>query len=81
MFHDPLHIYCLQQLLPHNQYSQRTEIMHQHASKKPYVNSTTTIEGKDLKVVDKSTYLSSTFPRCVDIDHEVDTCIAKRLQY
>ncbi|KAJ1204408.1 hypothetical protein NDU88_008186 [Pleurodeles waltl] len=59
--------------------TKKTEVFHQSAPQKMYVEPTITTEGEILKAVEKFTYLSSTLTRCVNIDNEVDTCIAEYL--
>ena len=52
-------------------------VVHQPAPGKPYNESTITVNGQKLKVVDKFTYLGSTLSRAVHIDDEVTARIAK----
>ena len=56
--------------------TKKTEV-HLPALEKPYNEPTITVNGQKLKVVDKFTYLGSTFSRAVHIDDEVTTRIAK----
>ena len=55
----------------------KTEVVYQSAPGKPYKAPTVTIKGQRLQVVDKFTYLGSTFSRVVHIDDEVNARIAK----
>ncbi|XP_043922358.1 gastrula zinc finger protein XlCGF57.1-like [Protopterus annectens] len=57
--------------------TKKTEVLHQPALQKTYAEPTIAVEGEILKAVDKFTYLGSTLSRFVNIDDEVDTCIAK----
>ncbi|XP_043916117.1 uncharacterized protein LOC122792394 [Protopterus annectens] len=57
--------------------TKKTEVLHQPAAQKMYVEPTIIAEGEILKAVDKFTYLGSTLSRFVNIDDETDTCIAK----
>ncbi|KAJ1179731.1 hypothetical protein NDU88_004965 [Pleurodeles waltl] len=57
--------------------SKKTEVLHQPALQKMYVEPTITAEGEILKAVERFTYLSSTLSRSVNIDDEVDTSFAK----
>ena len=55
----------------------KTEVLYQPAPGKPYKYSTITVKGQRLQVVDKFTYLGSTWSRVVHIDDEVNAWIAK----
>ena len=55
----------------------KTEVVYQPAPGKPYKESTITVKGERLQVVDKFTYLGSTLSRVVHIDDEVNARIAK----
>ena len=55
----------------------KTEVVYQPAPGKPYKEPTITVNGQRLQVVDKFTYLGSTFSRVVHIDDEVSARIAK----
>ena len=55
----------------------KTEVVYQPAPGKPYKESTITVKGQRLQVVDKFTYLGSTLSRVVHIDDEVNARIAK----
>ena len=57
--------------------TKKTEVLHQPAPHKTYVEPAITTGGEKLKAVDKFTYLGSTLSRFVNIDEEVDTRIAK----
>ena len=57
--------------------TKKTEVLHQPAPHKTYVEPAITTGGETLKAVDKFTYLGSTLSRFVNIDEEVDTRIAK----
>lgn len=57
--------------------TKKTEVLHQPAPQKPYVEPVITVEGEPLKTVDKFTYLGSTLSRSVNIDDEVEMRIAK----
>lgn len=57
--------------------TKKTEVLHQPAPQKPYIEPVITIDGEPLKTVDKFTYLGSTLSRSVNIDDEVETRIAK----
>ena len=57
--------------------TKKTEVLHQPAPHKTYVEPAITTGGETLKDVDKFTYLGSTLSRFVNIDEEVDTRIAK----
>ena len=57
--------------------TKKTEAVHQPAPGKPYNEPTITVNGQNLKVVDKFTYLESTLSRAVHIDDEVTARIAK----
>ena len=52
-------------------------MVYQPAPGKPYKKPTITVKGQRLQVVDKFTYLGSTFSRVVHIDDEVNAKIAK----
>ena len=56
--------------------SKKAEVVYQPAPGKPYKEPTITVKGQRLQVVDKFTYLGSTFSRVVHID-EVNARIAK----
>ena len=55
----------------------KTQVVYQPAPGKPYKEPTITVKGQRLQVVDKFTYLGSTFSRVVHIDDEVNARIAK----
>ena len=57
--------------------TKKTEVIHQAAPGKPYSEPTNTVNGQKLQVVDKFTYLGSTFSRAVHIDDEVTARTAK----
>lgn len=57
--------------------TKKTEVMHQPAPGKPYVEPNITINNQQLNVVDKFTYLGSTLSRNVVIDDEVNARLAK----
>ena len=48
--------------------TKKKEIVHQPASERPYNEPTFNVNGQKLKVVDKFTYLGSTFSRAAHID-------------
>ena len=54
-----------------------TVVVHQTAPGKPYSEPTITVNGQKLQVVDKFTYLGSTFSRAVHTDDEVTARTAK----
>ena len=55
----------------------KTEVVYQPAPGKPYKEPTITVKGQRLQVVDKFTYLGSTFSKVVHIDDEVNARITK----
>ena len=55
----------------------QTEVVYQPAPGRPYKESTVTVKGQRLQVVDKFTYLGSTLSRVVHIDDDVNARIAK----
>ena len=55
----------------------KTEVMHQPAPGKTYIEPSIIINGQCLKSVDKFTYLGSTLSRNVVIDDEADARLAK----
>ena len=55
----------------------KTEVLYQPAPGKPYKEPTVTVKGQQLQVVDKFTYLGSTFSRVVHIADEINARIAK----
>ena len=55
----------------------KTEVVYQPAPGKPYKEPTITVKDQRLQVVDKFTYLGSTWSRVVQIDDEVNARIAK----
>ena len=55
----------------------KTEVVYQQESGKPYKESTITVKGQRLQMVDKFTYLGSTLSRVVHIDDEANARIAK----
>ena len=57
--------------------TKKTEVMHQPAPGKPYVEPNISVNGKRLNVVEKFTYLGSTLSRTAVIDDEVNTRLAK----
>ena len=57
--------------------TKKTEIVHQPSPGKPYSEPTITVNGQKLQVVDKFTYLGSTFSRAVHIDDDVTARTAK----
>ena len=54
-----------------------TEVVYLPTPGKPYKESSITVKGQRLQVVDKFTYLGSTLPRVVHIDDEVNARFAK----
>ena len=57
--------------------TKKTEVMHQPAPGKPYVEPNIHINGQRLSAVDKFTYLGSTLSNSIVIDDEVNARIAK----
>ena len=57
--------------------TKKTEVMHQPAPGKPYIEPNITINGQRLNVVDRFTYLGSTLSRRVVIDDEVNARLSK----
>ena len=57
--------------------TKKTEVLHQPAPGKPYVEPNIIINGQRLNAVDKFTYLGSTLSRTVVIDDEVNARLAK----
>ena len=57
--------------------TKKTEVLHQPAPNKPYVEPSIIVNGETLKAVDKFAYLGSTLSRLVNIDDEADIRIAK----
>ena len=57
--------------------TKKTEVMHQPAPGKTYIEPSITINGHCLKSVDKFTYLGTTLSRNVVIDDEADARLAK----
>ena len=57
--------------------TKKREVMHRPAPGKPYVVPNTTIKGQQLKMVEKFTYLSSTLSKCINMNEEVNTRLAK----
>ena len=57
--------------------TKKTEVMYQPAPQKSYQKPTVSVNGQNLAAVDNFTYLGSTLSRCVHIDNEVDSRIAK----
>ena len=57
--------------------TKKTEVMHQPALGKTYTEPNITINGQQLNVVDKFTYLGSTLLRNIVIDDEVNARLAK----
>ena len=55
----------------------KTEVVYQSAPGKPYKESTITVKGQRLQVVDKFTYLEITLSRVVHIDDGINARIAK----
>ena len=55
---------------------QKTEIVYQPAYGKPYNESTITVNGQRMQVVDKFNYLGSTLSGAVHIDDEANSRIA-----
>ena len=55
----------------------KTEVVYQPAPRKTYKETTITVKGQQLQVVDKFTYLGRTLSRVVHIDDEVNARIAK----
>ena len=53
--------------------TKKTEVMHQPASGKPYVEANITIKGQQLKVIEKFTYLSSILSKSIIMDDEGNT--------
>ena len=57
--------------------TKKTEVMHQPAPGKPYIEPNITINDQRLNAVDKFTYLGSTLSRNVVLDDEVNARLAK----
>ena len=57
--------------------TKKPEVVHQPAPGRPYSEPTITVNGQNLQVVDKFTYLGSTLSRAVHIDDEVTARTAK----
>ena len=57
--------------------TKKTEVMHQPAPGKPYIEPNIIVYGNRLKAVDRFTYLGSTLSKDVIIDEEINTRIAK----
>ena len=57
--------------------TKKTEVLHQPAPGKPYVEPNIQVNGERLKAVDRFTYLGSTLSRNVTIDDEVQCRLAK----
>ena len=57
--------------------TKKTEVMHQPAPGKPYLEPNITIKRQRLKVVEKFTYLGSTLSKSIVMDDEVNTWLAK----
>ncbi|KYO47115.1 hypothetical protein Y1Q_0014025 [Alligator mississippiensis] len=57
--------------------TKKTEVMHQPAPGKPYIEPTTIVNGQTLQEVDKFTYLSSALSHAVCIKDETNARIAK----
>ena len=57
--------------------TKKTEVMHQPAPGKPYVEPNIHVNGQRLNAVDKFTYLGSTLSSSVVIDDEINARIAK----
>ena len=57
--------------------TKNTEVMHQPATGKTYTEPNITINGQQLNVVDKFTYLGSTLLRNIVIDDKVNARLAK----
>ena len=57
--------------------TKKTEVLHQPAPGKPYIEPNIKVNGERLKSVDKFTYLGSTLSRNVTIDDEVQCRLAK----
>ena len=57
--------------------TKKTEVMHQPAPGKPYIEPNITINDQRLNAVDKFTYLGSTLSRNVVLDDEVNSRLAK----
>ena len=55
----------------------KTEVVYQPAPGKPYKETTITVKGQRLQVVDNFTYLGSTVSRVVHIDDEVNARTVK----
>ena len=55
----------------------KIKIVYQPAPWKPYKESTITVDGQRLQMLDKFTYLGSTLSRVVHFDDEVNARIAK----
>lgn len=55
----------------------KTEVLHQPAPGKMYIEPNITINGQRLKAVDKFTYLGSTLSRNVVVDDEIDARLSK----
>ncbi|XP_060761994.1 succinate dehydrogenase cytochrome b560 subunit, mitochondrial isoform X1 [Neoarius graeffei] len=57
--------------------TKKTEVMHQPAPGRPYIEPNITINGQRLNVVDKFTYLGSTLSRSVVMDDKMNARLAK----
>ena len=57
--------------------TKKTEVLHQPAPGKPYIEPNIKVNGERLKSVDKFTYLGSTLSRNVNIDDEIQCRLAK----
>ena len=57
--------------------TKKTEVMHQPAPGKPFVEPYITIKGQRLKVIEKFTHLGNTLSKSIVIDDEVNTALAK----
>ena len=55
----------------------KTEVMHQPAPGKPYVEPNITIKGQHLKVVETFTYLGNTHSKSIVMDDEMNPRLAK----
>ena len=57
--------------------TKKTKVMHQPAPQKTYELPTITVKDETLEAVDKFPYLGSTLSRSVNVNTEVNSCIAK----
>ena len=57
--------------------TKKTEVMHQPAPGKPYIQSNITIKGQQLKVVEKFPYRGNTHSKFIVMDDKVNARLAK----